>query len=212
MEIRVTVFEDNPIMLDAYRAVLNGTEGFHCAGAYKDCNDWKYLIERTTPDVVLMDIELPGLDGIAATKLIHEQFPELRLLIQTVFDEDEKIFAALCAGAHGYVLKKTSPAQLLDAITEVYKGGSSFSPAIAAKIVQLFRQFAPPVIPVAYELTTREKQVLQLMTEGKSLPVIAKEIFLGYETVRSYVKTIYQKLHVASATEAVGKAIRERLV
>ena len=133
--------------------------------------------------------------------------------MNTVFEDDAKIFEALCAGANGYILKSTSPVKMLEAITDVQNGGVAFSPAVAAKVAILFQKFIAPSATINnYQLTNREKEILQLLTEGMPMPRIAEKIFLGYETVRGYVKSIYQKLHVASATEAVAKALKEKLV
>ena len=212
-EIRVTIFEDNPIMMDAYRSILNGSPGYKCSGSFTNCNNWKYDIQKSDPDVVLMDIEMTGIDGIAATKLIKKEFPSIPILIQTVFEDDNKIFEALCAGANGYILKNTSPVKMLEAVADVKTGGVAFNPTVAAKVATLFQQFIAPSQTINdYHLTEREKEILQLLTEGLPMPRIAEKIFLGYETVRGYVKNIYQKLHVASATEAVAKALKEKLV
>ncbi len=212
-EIRVAIFEDNPIMIDAYRSILNGSPGYTCTGSFTSCNDWKHDIERSRPDVVLMDIEMAGINGIKATGLIKKEFPDTRILIQTVFEDDVKIFEALCAGANGYILKNTSPVKMLEAVSDVHDGGVAFNPAVAAKVVKLFQQFIAPSQTVNnYQLTNREKEILQHLTEGMPMPRIAEKIFLSYETVRGYVKSIYQKLHVASATEAVAKALKEKLV
>ena len=212
-EIRVAIFEDNPIMMDAYRSILNGSPGYKCTGSFSSCNDWKHDIEKSNPDVVLMDIEMTGINGIKATGLIKKQFPGVRILIQTVFEDDTKIFEALCSGANGYILKSTSPVKMLEAVSDVQNGGVAFNPAVAAKVVILFQQFIAPSAAVNdYQLTDREKEILHLLTEGMPMPRIAEKIFLGYETVRGYVKSIYHKLHVASATEAVAKALKEKLV
>lgn len=212
-EIRVAIFEDNPIMMDAYRSILNGSPGYSCTGNFTNCNNWKHDIQKSNPDVVLMDIEMTGISGIEATKLIKKAFGNIKILIQTVFEDDVKIFEALCAGANGYILKNTSPVKMLEAVSDVYQGGVAFNPAIAGKVVSLFQQFIPPLSATNdYQLTEREKEILHLLTEGMPMPRIAEKIFLSYETVRSYVKNIYQKLHVASATEAVAKALKERIV
>ena len=212
-EIRVAIFEDNPIMMDAYRSILNGSPGYTCTGSFTSCNNWKHDIEKSRPNVVLMDIEMTGINGLNATTLIKKEFPEVKVLMQTVFEDDVKIFEALCAGANGYILKSTSPVKMLEAITDVQNGGVAFNPAIAAKVAALFQKFiAPSTLITNYQLTNREKEILQLLTEGMPMPQIAEKISLAYETVRGYVKSIYQKLHVASATEAVAKALKERLV
>ena len=212
-EIRVAIFEDNPVMMDAYRSILNGSPGYICTGSFTSCNNWKHDIQKSNPDVVLMDIEMSGLNGIKATAAIKKEFPAVRILMQTVFEDDIKIFEALCAGANGYILKNTSPVKMLEAITDVRNGGVAFNPMVAAKVAKLFQQYIAPSATINdYQLTEREKEILQLLTEGMPMPRIAEKIFLGYETVRGYVKSIYQKLHVASATEAVSKALKEKLV
>ena len=214
MDIRVAIFEDNKLMRDGFEAICNGTQGLTCSGAYTDNNDLIHKIERSNPDVVLMDIEMPGLDGITATKKIISRWPDLKILIQTVFEDDDKIFNAICAGASGYILKSISPARLVEAIYEVHNGGSPMSPYIASRVLKLFQQFAPSLAPADENLalSTREKEIVSLMVEGKSFHVIAEKLFISYETVRTHIKRIYKKLHVASASEAVAKAIRQRLV
>ena len=212
-EIRVAIFEDNPIMMDAYRSILNGSPGYTCTGSFTSCNNWKHDIEKSRPNVVLMDIEMTGINGLNATSLIKKEFPEVKVLMQTVFEDDVKIFEALCAGANGYILKSTSPVKMLEAIADVQNGGVAFNPAVAAKVAALFQKFiAPSTLITNYQLTNREKEILQLLTEGMPMPQIAEKISLAYETVRGYVKSIYQKLHVASAREGVAKALKERLV
>lgn len=213
MIIRVAIFEDNHIMLDAYKAILNGIEGYLCTGAFTSCNNLIPDIEKSKPDVVLMDIEMYGVDGIEATRRLKARYPQLKILIQTVFDDEHKILAALCAGANGYITKNISPVKMLEAISDVYNGGAAINASVAQKVFTIFQQYiTPQVEQTDYQLTSREKEILQLMTMGKNLPKIAEEIFLSYETVRGYVKSIYQKLHVAGATEAVAKALNERII
>lgn len=212
MDIRVAIFEDNKLMRNGFEAICNGTAGITCCGVFADGSDLDHKMRRSEPHVVLMDIGMPGLDGISATRQITERWPSVKILIQTVFDEDDKIFAAICAGASGYILKSTSPARLVEAIGEVYEGGSPMSPYIANRMLKLFQQFAPAQQEENYVLSNREKEILSLMADGHSFSTIAEKSFISYETVRTHVKRIYKKLHVASASEAVAKAIRQRLV
>jgi len=212
MSIRVAVFEDNKLIRDALQAILNSTDGFYCVGTFENCNRLKIDIERSQPDVVMMDIEMPGMNGIEASAYLHAHFPEIKVLIQTVFDDSEKIFKALCAGASGYILKNDAPAKQLDAVLEAYNGGAPMSPAIAKKILVFFQQ--KNVILVApqnddYRLSEREKEILALMLHGLNYKAIAEKIFISYETVRTHVKKIYKKLHVASRSEAILKATQQ---
>lgn len=200
-------------MRNGFEAICSGSVGITCCGVFADGSDLDYKIRRSEPHVVLMDIGMPVLDGISATSQIRKQWPEIKILIQTVFDEDDKIFAAICAGASGYILKSTSPTRLIEAIHEVYEGGSPMSPQIASRVLKLFQQFAPAIRQEeTYALSNREKEILALMADGISFYKIAEKCFISYETVRTHVKRIYKKLHVASASEAVAKAIRQRLV
>ena len=215
MEIRIAIFEDNKLIRDALEAILNGTPGFKCTGTFPDCNSIDRDIKRSEPDVVLMDIEMPGTNGIEATKKITENFPQIKVLIQTVFNDSEKIFKALCAGASGYILKSETPAKQLEAIDEVFNGGAPMSPAIAKKIMQFFLQ--KNVILVVpedgdFQLSEREKNILSLMSQGNNFKAIAEQAFISYETVRTHVKRIYKKLHVASRAEAILKAQQQGLV
>jgi DNA-binding NarL/FixJ family response regulator len=215
MEIKVAVFEDNKLVRDAFEAILNGTKGLICSGAFSNANDLLHSVKKSLPDVILMDIEMPGISGIEATRMIHQLFPDIKILIQTVFEENEKVFAAICAGASGYILKDTPPSKLVEGIHEVYNGGAPMSPAIASKVLALFQKLAPASNAAEKEdfhLSKREKEILALMIDGESFKSIAEKSFIGYETVRTHVKKIYKKLHVASSTEAVVKAIRHGLI
>ncbi len=214
MEIRVAIFEDNKLVRDALQAILNGTAGFVCTGVFMDGNRWENDLKRSQPDVVLMDIEMPGLDGIEITRLIGEKFPDIKILIQTVFNDSDKIFRALCAGASGYILKNDAPHKYLEAINEVYSGGAPVSSSVAKKMLGFFSNkniilTSPGMID--YQLSDREKELLRLMVEGHNYKTIAEKAFISYETVRTHVKHIYKKLHVASRSEAVMKAIQHGL-
>jgi DNA-binding NarL/FixJ family response regulator len=213
-EIRVAIFEDNKLLRDALQAIIDGTSGYTCCGVFTDGNRWETDIKRSEPDVVLMDIEMPGLNGVEVTEYISKKFQGIKILIQTVFSDNEKIFAALCAGASGYILKTDPPHKYLEAITDVYNGGAPISAGVAKKILGFFaHKNVILVSPEAedYQLSQREKEILQLMVKGESYPVIAEKSFVSYETVRSHVKHIYKKLHVASRSEAVTKAIQKGL-
>ncbi len=214
MDIRVTLFEDNKLVRDALQAILNGTDGFICSGAFADGNTWKSDISRSKPDVVLMDIELPGLNGIEITKKICDSFPQIKILIQTVFSDNEKIFQALCAGASGYILKNDPPHKFIEAINEVYKGGAPMSSAVAKQVLGFFAN--QNIILVSpgnedYHLSDREKEILRLMVDTLNYKAIAEKTFISYETVRTHIKNIYKKLHVTSRNEAIMKAMRHGL-
>jgi DNA-binding NarL/FixJ family response regulator len=214
MDIRVAIFEDNKLVRDALQAILSGTPGFNCTGAFADGNKWMQDIKRSEPDVILMDIELPGLNGIEISRQVHQTFPEIKILIQTVFNDSDKIFQALCAGASGYILKNDPPHKYLEAINEVYNGGAPMNPAVAKKVLGFFG--GKNIILIApdnndYNLSEREKEILRLMVEGSNYRAIADKAFISYETVRTHVKNIYRKLHVASRSEAVMKAVQQGL-
>ena len=192
--------------------LLNGTPGYTCVGAYSDCRDILYNIERHVPDVVLMDIEMPGMNGIEATKIIKQHFPNVQVLIQTVFYEDEYIFKAICAGASGYILKTTTPAGYIDALNDVNSGGSPMTPGIARRVMELFKNNVHVPSGDQYNLTEKEKIILQQLVSGKSYKMIADAEKISFDTVKTHIKNIYSKLHVHSNAEAVVKAIRDKIV
>ena len=215
MQIDVAIFEDNKLIRDALVAILNGTHQYNCVGAFDNGQFWEERLQRSKPDIVLMDIEMPGLDGIELTRLITQKFENIKVLIQTVFDDTGKIFHALCAGASGYILKTDPPHKYLEAITEVYNGGSFMNAGVARKTLSFFTNknimmMAPQ--SEKFNLTEREKEILQRLIESRSLRSIAESLFISLETVRTHVKHIYKKLHVANRTEAVMKAIQQGLV
>jgi len=214
MEIKIAIFEDNKLIREALQTIINGTSGFACSGTFPNVNQVEADILFSRPDVVLMDIEMPGRTGIEATKIITEKFPDVKVLIQTVFNDSDKIFNALCAGASGYILKTDPPLKQLQAIEEVYNGGASMSSAIAQKVMQFFvRKNVILVQPqeTDFDLSIREKEILFLMMEGNNYRGIADQAFISYETVRTHVKHIYKKLHVASRSEAILKAKQQGL-
>lgn len=209
MDIRVAVFEDNELIREALKTILNGTSGFICSGTFANVSQVEADVAFCKPDVVLMDIEMPGRSGIEATKILKESHPNVKVLIQTVFNDNDKIFNALCAGASGYILKTDSPTKQLQAIQEVYNGGASMSAAIAQKVMQFFvNQNVILVQPqqTDFNLSSREKEILSLMIKGHNHHIIATKAFISYETVRTHIKRIYKKLHVASRSDAILKA------
>ena len=211
--INVVIFEDNKHLRETLQLLLNNTPGYRCTGAYPDCNNLADDLTSVPRDVVLMDIEMPGMSGIEATKVIKEHFPEIPILIQTVFFDDNYIFDAICAGASGYILKSTTPAGYLEAIADVHSGGSPITPGIAKKVLELFRHNLKPATPAKdYNLTAQEKKILQLLVDGKSYKLIAAELFISFDTVKTHVKNIYAKLHVHSGTEAVSKALKDKII
>ena len=212
IDIRVAIFEDNKLVREALETILNGTPGYTCCGTSADGNRWLQDVRRNEPDVILMDIEMPGLSGIEISQQLHQAYPDVKILIQTVFNDSEKIFNALCAGASGYILKNDSPGKYLEAINEVYNGGSPMNPMVAKKVLGFFS--GKNVIRIApeendYQLSQREKEILQLMVSGDNYKSIAAKAFISYETVRTHVKNIYKKLHVACRSEAVVKALQQ---
>jgi DNA-binding NarL/FixJ family response regulator len=212
MEIKVAIFEDNKLVRDALEAILNGTPGYTCCGVFADGNRWMQDIKRSEPDVVLMDIEMPGLNGIEVTTQLTAAYPAIKILIQTVFNDSEKIFNALCAGASGYILKNDAPTKYLEAINEVYNGGAPMNPMVAKKVLGFFgNKNVILITPEAndYQLSQREKEILQLMVGGDNYKSIAAKAFISYETVRTHVKNIYKKLHVACRSEAIFKAMQQ---
>ena len=211
-EVRVVIFEDNQHYRDGIVAVIDVTPPFKVVGAFPDCNKLISRVELCRPDIILMDIGMPGLSGIEAVILLRKQFPHIPILMQTVFEDEDKIFAAICAGASGYLLKSAGPVKLLEAMQEVLEGGAAFTPLIAKKVMNMFQQQSVGSAGEFIELSKREKEILHCLVKGMSYKMIAESCFISTETVHSHIKKIYEKLHVHSMSEAVAKAIRNHLV
>lgn len=211
MATRIVIFEDNDRVRDSLTSVLNNTEGYEICGAYPVVLDVTNIVKKTYPDVVILDIDMPHMDGITAIPLIKEVNPEISIVMYTQFEDDDKLFRSLCAGADGYVLKKTSPVLLMEAIEEVRNGGAPLSPAVARKVLFTFRE-QKSTAKEKYELTEREIEVLQLLTKGYSVKLIAAELHIAYDTCRSHLRNIYRKLHVNCGKEAIAKVLAEKIV
>ncbi len=212
MEIKVAIFEDNKALRDSLYMLIGGSPGFACTGSFANGNKVAKDIESSKPDVVLMDIDMPGISGIEAVQIIKKQFPHIPILMQTVFEDDDKVFASICAGASGYLLKKTPPAKMLEAIKEVAEGGAPMTPSVAAKVLQMFQKQGVQAPVEFIDLSEREREILKQLVTGNSYKMIAAACYISIDTVKSHIKNIYQKLHVNSKSEAVAKAIIQKLV
>ncbi len=210
--IKVAVFEDNKPRRELLEMLLNSTEGIMCCGAYPDGRDALIHIAGNMPDVVLMDIDMPNINGIQTLTAIRSQYPSLKVLMQTVFEHEDKIFDSILAGADGYILKKTPPAKLLEAVHEVMAGGAPMTPTVARQVLLLFNNRHQKIPKNNFDLTERELEILSLLVNGFSYKMIAEKCSVSYPTVNTHISHIYQKLHVQSGTEAVAKAIQEKIV
>ncbi|MCB0760219.1 MAG: response regulator transcription factor [Flavobacteriales bacterium] len=210
--IKVSIYDDNPSRLEALRMLLDGMPGTECVGVFSDGRNAAQTVADKQPDVILMDIDMPYVDGIEAVKNIKSQHPEVKIIMQTVFEDERKIISAICAGADGYILKQASPVQLVDGIMEVMDGGAPMTPTIASRVLKIFSK--TNIVPPSEEndLTKREKEILKLLVEGYSYKMIADKCFISYATVNTHVSHIYSKLQVNSVAGAVSKALKENLV
>lgn len=209
MPITIILFEDNDRLRESLCYLLNSADEYSVLANYNNCNDVANIVRMYTPDIVLMDIDMPGTKGTRGVALAKEARPQTAVIMYTVFEDEEQLFQCLCAGADGYLLKKMAPARLFEAIQEVMEGGSPMSPAIARKVLNSFQTKSPTI---KYNLSPREITVLQLLTKGYSIKIIAAELGLAFDTIRSHLKNIYQKLHVNCGKEAIAKALKERIV
>lgn len=209
--IKTIVVEDQRDLREGLQILINFTPGFKCLGAFRTMEEALARIKYDLPDVVLSDIGLPGMSGIEGIKILKELYPDLIILVLTVYDDNEKIFDALCAGASGYLLKQTDPAELLKSVKEAVAGGAPMSPEVAMRVIKLFRDIRPPE-RVDYDLTPHEQRLLKLLVQGHNYVTAAEELKTSYNTVKFHVRNIYDKLQVHSKSEAVAIAMRDRLV
>lgn len=211
--INVAIVEDNKTIRNGLAVLIDATEGYKCAAAYQNAESFLAELKSKNFDVILMDIGLPGLNGIEAVKKAKFINTEVDILMLTIYEESEIIFEALCAGACGYLVKKTPPARLLEAIKDAYEGGSPMSSNIARKVISTFQTGRPTATDEeAAALSSREREVLFQLAEGNNYQEIADALFISVDTIRHHIRNIYKKLHVHSQSEAVAKAIRKKII
>jgi len=208
---KVLIYEDNPQLREGLTLLIGGSDDMDVVASFKNCNNTVQEVEAFNPDVILMDIDMPGVNGIDGLKLIREVNDEVKILMLTVFDDNKNVFEAIRSGANGYILKKTPPEKLVEFIREAQSGGAPMTSSIATQVLKMFSQ-AHSDKGEDYDLSDREKQVLQLLVNGYSYKMIAAEMFIAIDTVRSHIKKIYDKLHVNSKSEAVAKAFKDKIV
>jgi DNA-binding NarL/FixJ family response regulator len=210
-QVRVAVIEDHRELRDYLAALIGGSEGFRCTGSFRSMEEALARIASDLPNVALVDIGLPGMSGVDGIRILKERFPNLHLLVLTVYDDDDRVFDALCAGASGYLLKKTPPARLLECLKEAASGGAPVSPEVARRVIALFREIRPPE-KADYSLTPHEVRLLKLLVEGHNYRTAAAELRVTASTINFHLQKIYEKLQVHSKTEAVVKALRNRIL
>lgn len=208
--IRVVIYDDSEQRCESLKALLSLTDGMECVGTFPDCRHVTDDMEELKPDVVLMDIAMPGADGIYGVGEIKKHFPGIRIIMQTVFEDEDKIFGSLQAGAEGYILKDASAARITQCIEEVYQGGAYMTPSVALRVTQYFNKSREQ--KEEYNLTPKEKEVLKLLSDGLSYKMVADKLGNSYFTINAHVKKIYEKLHVHSLGEAVSIALKDRIV
>lgn len=209
--VRVALVEDDRRTRDALEVLIDGTPGFRAVAAFASIEEVRRSVAREDADVVLLDVNLPGMSGADGVPFVQERFPGAVVLMLTVFEDESRIFRSLCNGARGYLLKRTPPGRLLESIREAAAGGAPISPEIAAKVIALFQRIAPP-LEVDCHLTPGETRLLQLLARGYGYQQAAAELGVSINTVRNHVRSIYDKLHVHSKSEAVAKALRAGLI
>lgn len=209
--IRVAIVEDRKQTREGLAALIDGTPGYRTVGSYGSMEEALPRVKAAPPEVMLMDVGLPGMSGIEGVRVLKERLPDLQILILTVYGDDDHVFEAICAGAHGYLVKDTPPDRLLEAIRELRTGGAPMSPEVARKVVTMFQKIAPPRSE-DHRLSARELEVLKLLAEGHSYKTAAARLAVSLDTVRFHVRNIYEKLHVHSKSEAVVKALRSGML
>lgn len=215
MSLRIAIFDDNKNIRDSITMLLRTEKSFEVVGSFPHVLEVLNDVKQCRPAIILMDIEMPGMTGIEAVRKIKQDFPEVLIMMQTVFEDDDRVFDSICAGASGYILKNFLNTRLIESIKELQYGGSPMSPSIARKVMMKMQQVTEQARPTEapdYRLTPREKEVLACVVNGLSYKMVGDALFISYETVRTHIKKIYEKLHVASLTELVHKSMKEKIV
>lgn len=204
------LFEDNDALRRSMKTLLDGVEGYEVVGDFGDCSNARQVVEELLPDIVIMDIDMPKVNGIEGLRIIKEARPGTAIIMHTVFEDEERLFDSLCAGANGYILKNSSLIKLLEALDEVQQGGAPMSPSVARKVLGSFQKLSSA--KNKFDLSPREVEILQLLVKGYSYKMIASSLFISLATVQSHIRNIYSKLHVNCGREAVVIALREQIV
>jgi DNA-binding NarL/FixJ family response regulator len=210
MAHQLLIFEDNSRLRQSLSLLLNDETVFRVAGSFPNCNNAVNEVEDSNAELVVMDIDMPGIGGVEGVKQIKNKFPDVKVVMHTVFDDDNRIFDSICAGADGYLLKNTTPLQLIESLKEVMQGGAPMSPFVAQKVFQFFRDNNK--VNTEFNLTPREKTILELLVKGNSYKMIADKSGISIDTVKKHLQNIYHKLHVSCGTEAVAKALQHKIV
>ncbi len=210
--VRVIIIEDNRIFREGIAALINGTEGFKCLKTFDKYETLLPEIEKLNPDVIISDINLPGMSGIDGVIEVKKILPKVNIMMLTVYEDDKRIFDALLAGASGYLSKNTSPAKIIEAIKELHSGGSPMNSNIANKVIQLLRKKSNITIEKEIELSFKEKSILESLAKGENYNFIADELNISVHTVRYYIKRIYEKLHVSTKSAAIAQAYKKGLL
>jgi DNA-binding NarL/FixJ family response regulator len=210
MAHQLLIFEDNARLRQSLSLLLNDETVFRVAGSFPNCNNAVNEVEDSNAELVVMDIDMPGIGGVEGVKQIKNKFPDVKVVMHTVFDDDNRIFDSICAGADGYLLKNTTPLQLIESLKEVMQGGAPMSPFVAQKVFQFFRDNNK--VNTEFNLTPREKTILELLVKGNSYKMIADKSGISIDTVKKHLQNIYHKLHVSCGTEAVAKALQHKIV
>ncbi|HRB30531.1 MAG TPA: response regulator transcription factor [Ferruginibacter sp.] len=210
MKVKTVIYEDNDQLRDSLELLLSDSSGFEVAGTFNNCMNCIKQMDSLLPQLVIMDIDMPGMSGLEGVKQIKTLYPGIRIIVYTVFDDDQRIFDCICNGADGYLLKTISPLKLVESLKEVMDGGTPMSPFVAKKVFQYFRD--KTTINADFQLSRREIELLEYLVKGYSYKMIAASCFISLDTVKKHLQNIYRKLHVCCGTEAVAMALKHKIV